>query len=475
MSFGNYLMIRNKGLAPIEGLTIIGVSTSRGDSDMIGEFGSGSKYAVAKLLRDGVKPTLYVGSLRCDVDAIDLKVDDGIGISSYKRVVVKYSGSQDGRSRSGTEKLGFATDAGVNDWPDLAMALRELMSNALDRQKREKQPLPEVALVDEPHAKRGYTAWFIPVTEEVLRFYREIPSRFLHFSKGGEPVSKILPKSDRNPSGGRGAVIYKKGVFVREWDEDTLPALFDYNLGEELSLDESRKVDNWAIRAAVSECLANAPADILAVILQSMIDGKKYWEHTLDSYKLSGEYTPHSVVLDRREVWTAAWSQVAGDKAVVVGPSRHLAQMVAGKGLKPVKVESVSWRSALKRYGVATDEDVLSKGEHEGKREIEAHPDHVLAVDRVWSLLEKHKLTLGRPRPAVKGFVACMDGESTTHGYWRDGTVFLDNALVPGQSVNLLKVSLEEVAHHVTQAEDNSRDFQDFAFRLLALEAFGAG
>lgn len=472
MSFDTYLMVRNKGLAPIEGLTLFGVSTSRSESGMIGEFGTGSKQAVALMLRCGIKPILYVGSLRMEFDSVPMNVDDGLGVKSYNRVVVKYSGSQEGRSRSGTEKLGFTCETGVADWTELPMALRELVSNAIDRQTREAQPNPEISIVSEAAPKRGHTTWYIPVSDEVLRYFRQIPQRFLHFTEKGNLSVKIMRKGGRNPSGSERAVIYKKGVLVREWDGDELPSLFDYNLGSELTLDESRKVDNWAIRGAVSRCLADAPADVLAVIMRSMGQGKVYWEHTLEGYNLDGQYVEQSTVETRAGQWKAAWKEVFGEKGVVVGPNPHLAGMVAGKGLKPVIVPSAGWRQAMKRYSVPTDETVLTQAEHEGKTEGDPHPDHVEAVDRIWGLLEGLGMTMGRDKPPVKGFQAVMEGETIRNGYWREGTVFLHYGLVPGNSVNLMKVALEEVVHHVTQAEDNSRDIQDFAFRLAAELAF---
>jgi hypothetical protein len=42
--------------------------------------------------------------------------------------------------------------------------------------------------------------------------------------------------------------------------------------------------------------------------------------------------------------------------------------------------------------------------------------------------------------------------------------VYLNQTIADECNKMTLKVALEEVAHYVTGAEDNSRDFQDFAF-----------
>ena len=61
------------------------------------------------------------------------------------------------------------------------------------------------------------------------------------------------------------------------------------------------------------------------------------------------------------------------------------------------------------------------------------------------------------------------------NGYYRDGVVFINADLAGSGSVvagrqalsdRLVQVALEEVAHYVTGATDNSRDFQNFLLDL---------
>jgi len=61
------------------------------------------------------------------------------------------------------------------------------------------------------------------------------------------------------------------------------------------------------------------------------------------------------------------------------------------------------------------------------------------------------------------------------NGYYRQGEVFINADISGSASVvagrdalsnRLLKVALEEVVHFVTEATDNSRDFQDFLLEL---------
>ena len=62
-----------------------------------------------------------------------------IASKEFGRVVVKYGGSDPvtGASRSSTEDLGFVLTYGEKDWTEAALALREFVSNAIDRSIRE--------------------------------------------------------------------------------------------------------------------------------------------------------------------------------------------------------------------------------------------------------------------------------------------------------------------------------------------------
>ena len=52
-----FLCVQNPGVAPVEGFTLLGVSTTRdcGVDGAIGQFGSGNKHAINVLLRAGLR------------------------------------------------------------------------------------------------------------------------------------------------------------------------------------------------------------------------------------------------------------------------------------------------------------------------------------------------------------------------------------------------------------------------------------
>jgi hypothetical protein len=142
----------------------------------------------------------------------------------------------------------------------VALALREFVSNAIDRSIREHGDWRSVRIeiVDETRvrAKRGHTRVFLPLTPEVLDFYNALGKWFLHFSEPESLDKAILLKANRNLGDRKAAVIYRRGVRVREFESLETESLFDYNLND-LTIDEARKASDWDVRHHCGQALAS--------------------------------------------------------------------------------------------------------------------------------------------------------------------------------------------------------------------------
>jgi len=455
-----YLMIRNKGVADWRGFTTLGVSTTRyaGHAGTIGQFGSGSKLSIALLLRLGIRPIIFCGNLKMEFYSKPELVQG----QQFNRVCVKFAGKDlEGVSKTSQDDLGFTLEWGVQDWTKPSMAFREFVSNAIDGSITSGLTHKDVEfeVVEKPRAKAGHTAVFIPYTPEVEAIYRELPKLFLHFGDDAQLEQKLLPK--RNPEAGK-TYIYKKGVLVSYLPGDSV---FDYNLGDELTLDESRNAHEWDVKYAVSMALRDASAAHLAQVLKVVGEGREVMEAKLDSSYLMQTYDTNQERRKRRELaFATAFRAIAGEKGVVTSGSPALSSFVEAKGFKSFTLPA-NWMGVLGAYGVPTETQVLTASEKEGKVISEATPDMIAAVDWVWKLLETFNLTNGKAKPAVMGFKSIMDGGAQTRGYYLSDTVFLHTDLSASRLLN--KVALEEVVHHVTGAGDGSRDIQDFLFRAI--------
>jgi hypothetical protein len=477
-----YLKIENPGVVPPEAITTLGVSladTAKAPG-VIGQFGSGSKHSIALLLRNELAPIVYAGTLRLEFSTRPQVVTDTQATKSFERVMVKYGGVDPvtGSSRSSTEDLGFVLDFGKLDWDDVAMALREFVSNAIDRSIRETGDWSSVSVevVGENHvrAKAGYTRVFVPLTPEVLQFHADLDKWFLHFSEPESLTKAILPKKNRNLGDRKAAVIYRRGVRVREFESSDTESLFDYNL-DCLKIDESRKASDWDVRHHAGKALANADAETLAILFDRLLNtDRPAWEFGFDLYALQPSYGEGSDVIARREkAWQIAFASIAGDDAVL--SAKGSVGQLERKGYKAV-VAPENLISAASAYGVQTASRVLSSDELSGREITEATPDAQAAVDYVWSRIEKIGLSNGKEKPPVCSFHSILDGGVMLNGYYKDGTVYIhrdlggSGSVVGGQAAlsdRLLKVALEEVAHYATNgATDNSRDFQDYLLEI---------
>lgn len=436
-----YLKIENPGVAPKEAFTLLGASMSR-DSDnarTVGKFGSGNKHGIAVLLRNQLAPTVFAGNLMLDFGTRPVKVDAGIRSKEFAQVVVKLGGRDEkGINRSSTEDLGFVLEYGATDWLSIDLALREFVSNSLDRAEEEsdnaflqkwcvahgivtqaqvsdevrreantelieyrKTSRPwdsvkiEVVNENQVRAKSGTTRVFVPMNDEVLKFFNNLGKWFLHFSEPELLGKTILPKSNRNLGDRKAAVIFRRGVRVREFESSDVPSLFDYNL-ENLDLDESRKVDDWRVQAEAGRAISGSDSATVAKLMQSYLQSGTVWEHQFQEWALFSTYDSAAVVAARSVVWKEAFNSVVGEDAVVAMVNGG--ERAKRKGYKVLEAPE-AFVKAAEKYGVRTPDKVLTNDEKEGRSISEATPSVVAAVEWIWGIAGKHNMLNGKNSP----------------------------------------------------------------------------
>jgi len=441
------LMIENKGVAPQEAFTLLGMSTAR-HSDVegiIGQFGSGSKHAINVLLRRGLNIRVY-----CGLDRLVFGTErDTVDGNPVTHVTVTVNNRK-------PKRLGWVLEFGAMDWTEVRMGLREFISNAIDRTLANEGDVQDVniGMTETVKARSGYTRVFISESDDVRDFVLTLNNQFLHFED--RQHESIIAKSCPSP-----CRIYREGVFVCEVGN----SLCDYNFKKgELEIDESRNASEYIVRAAICRLYRRANRDDIARVVRSIADGESNTvEANLDPYYLTGYGTPSEQV----DEWKAAWKEVAGDAVLCHTSTREsLKTFATRKGYDTVSISSQAWHDALRHYDVPSIGDILDSSEKAGRVVTKAGPVAEKAVATVWGWLEDAQMTKGKEMPQVAGFYEVMDAESECLGYYVQGgdTVYLRNDQ-GGES--LLQTALEEVTHYVTGSLDASRDIQDFAFRLV--------
>lgn len=218
------IVFKNQGVIDLRSITTFGVS-SKENPGAIGFFGTGLKYAIAILLREGCEITIHAGKSR------ELK----FGLKRNKVRVNDFDFiTMNGRRQS------FTTEVGKT-W-EVWQAFRELWCNCVD----EHGEVFEVE--EEPEIEAGHT--YVIVRGEK---FRDVWASRSDIILGSEPLEKheavwIHP--------GKSEFVYYRGV--RAYRLDT-PSEYTYDIQRKVDLTEDRTIKHpWDINHAVRQGLCKS-------------------------------------------------------------------------------------------------------------------------------------------------------------------------------------------------------------------------
>lgn len=186
-----------------------GVS-AKDNENAIGFFGTGLKYAIAIVLRDGGKIQIYSG-LNC--------YDFGISRRTLRNKdfnIITCNG----------EELGFTTEIGKTWEP--WMAYRELYSNTIDEGGC-------LMVVDEPPPPAPHTTTIVIESSELIKAHMGRQSIFLEST----PIHTCEQGEIHQ---GASNHVYYRGIRVMDLKK---PSIFTYNITHPLELTEDRTVKNY--------------------------------------------------------------------------------------------------------------------------------------------------------------------------------------------------------------------------------------
>lgn len=476
-----FLKIENKGVAPFEGFTLFGATSKRNSTNplVIGTFGSGSKMAVGTLLRANLNPQVFCGLTKLQFFTKPVTMKATGGDFEHRQVCVTLGGKIEDKAVSRTEDLSFVLDYGTADWNDIGLALREFVSNAIDGQIDATGDFAgvNVEVVDESkvRAKDGFTRVFVPLTEKVQEWYTNLGKWFLHFSEPDVVRNgvQVLEKRGRNINAdSKRAVVYRRGVRVREYMSSDLASLFDYNLND-IALNEARTFDDWKARVAVGKAIRNSGRAVLAQVFNAMQKGQTLWELVeLEQYGLmpqSWDYEPDDVKKKREEEWQAAAALVIGENGVFCEAVTVVTDMVGKKGFNAVPVKNDKWVEAMKANGVRTDSAILTSDDKQGRTFLPATEAVIQAVEVVWGALTDLGHTNGKVKPGCGTFTEPMQGGAKAIGLCRieAGVVYAHTDHADTLSERLVVIMVEECLHYASGATDFSRDFQTLQTEVI--------
>ena len=438
-----YLRIMNPGTCDYRSFIMLGVSSSRDDGNAIGKFGSGIKMMTGLLLRHGIKPFVCIGNLRVEFDYKPTIIDK----KEYRQIYINLSGKLDGNPVRRSEDLSTTLEHGIYDWDEIRMGLREAVSNALDACVKNGLSPDNVTidLVENPRAKKDHTQVFIPYTEEVAKFVRDIDKWFLHFREGYDESAEVLLKDSPGPT-----LIYHKGVFIRELHQQSI---YDYNCNE-LELDESRNSDVWSCHKGMAQALANNQWALQNVLRKCDLDAS-YAESAISQYIWS-RY---------KDAFEKAYFAEFGENAILC--SRTTQEHVQAKGYSTVCLSN-ELAEVLKTVArLKKDRDILNGIEMDGFQAVDPTEEMLKNAQEVWNFFEYLNMTYGKEKPSIKGMKKKMEGNVTTRGqYDPSNKVVYINDELSGLTQKITMV--HEIAHHISGATDLSHEFANLGFTAIA-------
>lgn len=247
------VIFRNPGLIDPRCITTLGVNVKPGSKSPIGYFGTGLKYAIAVLLREGQSITIWRGTeaIRFAVDQVDIR------------------GKAFGMISMNGRELGFTTELGKN-WK-VWQAYRELHCNAADEDGATLLAHAECA---EEFAGRDSETWIVCTGDKILQAHTE-RADFLLLDTPGITLPGLEIRERPSKS------IFYRGVAVSSPER---PSALTYNLLLATDLTEDRTAScPWLLPFTIGQALqASTDRALLTRILSA---SPKTFEGTL---KFSG-------------------------------------------------------------------------------------------------------------------------------------------------------------------------------------------
>ncbi len=271
-----YLKISNQVEIEPNAFHLIGACTKRDDSSKIGYFGSGLKYAIAVLLREGVSFGVYSGKKKIAIE------DHPDKLRGQEFNVIHIDG----------QKTSMTTSMGPKWKP--WQAIREIYCNALD------EPDAKLEQVDDVSPNEGETAFYFCIHGENI--ITDILANWeKYFSHNRPTVVKSEKGSVFHARDGK-VSFYRKHI---RCSDSAYQSLYDYDF-DEIDINESRLASDTDCKLSLTVLWKRSANELMLTQLVSLynekslseremnndlIERKMYWEWHCGSFsELWGEY-----------------------------------------------------------------------------------------------------------------------------------------------------------------------------------------
>lgn len=413
-----YIRIKNDGVIEPQALHLVGASTKRNDTSKIGQFGSGNKYALAYLIRNGYEVKVFAGTKEITLET-KLEVFRGQDFN-----VIYVNG----------EKTSITTEMG-KDWK-FWQAIREVYCNAIDEGGF------SLDFVQEIQPEEGVTHFYIDTKKDVMEFmsnfdnYFATNKRVLFECDAG----RILEKT------GTDANLYRKGIRCLNTNKTSV---YDYDLAD-ITVDEDRLVSySWQVEEKIWDLIYRCDnEEVIKQILHNAAN-TDYLESCISDFSTISSSNISDVFKETLSNMNLAPSGFAG----LLDPDEQHNHVIL-----PTKIfQSVR--------GVIGDENVGSKFKVNKSggifREIKPNKLYEATINKAALFFKEVGFSIPYE---VK--VALFD-EKNIYGCAHDGKIILSDICIEKGINEVVNTIIEEFIHLKYGAKDKTRAFQTAAIDEL--------
>lgn len=255
----------------------LGFSTKRDDVNTIGQFGSGIKFAPIAAIRRGID-FIFVGNDDKGGYTLEYIVKDEDGIPS---IFYKYEDYEKSSS--------FTAEAGILSWESDFQIYREVVSNAIDQAVIDGTDWDmEVVDVEEITPVYGEFSVYLSATDELLEIHNNFDK---YFCINREPIFTYDNKKIYEPIDdvfrvySKGVLVFSSDKTFKSFNGEPVSGMFDYDLSNDIELNEERTVSNtFGMNASIVRLLSKAADSPIAGLLLDLcikhdpMFGKSYYE-----------------------------------------------------------------------------------------------------------------------------------------------------------------------------------------------------
>lgn len=255
------VVFRTPGHIPLESFTMVGLNSKPNSGNPIGFFGTGLKYAIAVLLREGCRVTVFVGQ----VEYIFYTQKEDFRGKEFDFVCMR---KRRGLIRLKQVKLPFTLEYGKT-W-EIWQAYRELHSNTLDENGHVDVESPETCSTGV-----NDTTLIVVEGEKFLQAYYDRYKTFLPDGMRIRNSTDAIQVIDKPSSH-----IYYRGMRVYDFPDEK-QSKFTYNFLSWVTLTEDRTAKYpFMLEKEIAEYLSQS--DDKSWIQEVVRSSSDFWEHKLD-------------------------------------------------------------------------------------------------------------------------------------------------------------------------------------------------